>query len=139
MRLFTSLLLACSTSLAWAGEAVVILTPNANPLAETRYCGPPKRNARGDIIRRADVLTAFQKIHPCPSTGLTTGACPGYAKNHDRPLACGGCDAVSNMSWLALDIKTGVGPHKIDRIERKINALTPPIADTANCVNEIVP
>ena len=36
----------------------------ANPLLETRYCGEPKRNASGEIIRRADVRAAFQKIHP---------------------------------------------------------------------------
>jgi hypothetical protein len=32
----------------------------------------------------------FQREHPCPSTGLTSGACPGYWKDHIVPLACGG-------------------------------------------------
>jgi|SRR6516225_9886649 len=41
----------------------------------------------------------FQLTHPCPSTGLTTGWCPGYVKDHIVPLACGGPDAVSNMQW----------------------------------------
>lgn len=110
----------------------------AGPLDETRYCGPPARNADGSIRRRADVLAAFQRIHPCPSTGLTTGPCPGWAKNHDRSLACGGCDSVSNLSWLPLDIKACVGPHCVDRFERKINALDPPLPDTAACRNEVV-
>lgn len=119
--------------------AACTLQACATPLDETRYCGPPKRDAKGQIIRRADVLAAFQRIHPCPSTGLTKGACPGWAKNHDRSLACGGCDAVSNMSWMPNDIKACAGPHCVDRYERKINALEPPIADTAACVNEVVP
>ena len=36
---------------------------------------------------------------PCPSTGRTTGACPGYIKDHIRALDCRGPDAVSNMQW----------------------------------------
>jgi Iron dependent repressor, N-terminal DNA binding domain len=39
----------------------------------------------------------FQLTHPCPSTGLTTGRCPGYVKDYIVPPACGGPDAVSNM------------------------------------------
>lgn len=110
-----------------------------DPLVEYRYGGAPMRNAEGAIVRRADVLAAFQRIHPCPSTGLTTGACPGWQKNHDRPLACGGVDAVSNLSWYPISIKTCAGSHCVDRYERKINALTPPVPDTANCGNVIVP
>ena len=112
---------------------------SADPLIETRYCGAPKRNAAGVIIRRADVRAAFQRQHPCPSTGLTTGACPGWQKNHDRSLACGGCDAVSNLSWIPTDIKTCSGAHCVDRFERRINATSPPQPDTAACVNVIVP
>jgi hypothetical protein len=46
--------------------------------------------------RSRTVAREFQREHPCPSTGLTTGACPGY---HVVPLACGGPDAMSNMQW----------------------------------------
>ena len=41
----------------------------------------------------------FQREHPCPSTGRTSGACPGYRKDHIKPLACGGPDAVTDMQW----------------------------------------
>ena len=49
--------------------------------------------------RSYSVKREFQRQHPCPSTGRTTGACPGYIKDHIRALDCGGPDAVSNMQW----------------------------------------
>jgi hypothetical protein len=44
----------------------------------------------------------FQREHPCPSTGKTSGACPGYRKDHIKALACGGPDAVWNMQWQTI-------------------------------------
>ena len=32
--------------------------------------------------RSREVTREFQREHPCPSTGLTSGACPGYRKDH---------------------------------------------------------
>ena len=52
--------------------------------------------------RSASVKHEFQLTHPCPSTGLTSGACPGYVKDHIMPLVCGGPDAVSNMQWRTI-------------------------------------
>ena len=49
--------------------------------------------------RSREVTREFQREHPCPSTGRTSGACPGYRRDHIEPLACGGPDAVSNMQW----------------------------------------
>jgi hypothetical protein len=49
--------------------------------------------------RSASVMREFQLTHPCPATGRTSGACPGYVKDHVQPLACGGPDAPSNMQW----------------------------------------
>ena len=114
----------------------VSLNVVANPLIETRYCGEPKRDASGTIMRRADVLAAFQKIHPCPSTGLTTGACAGWQKNHVVPLACGGCDEVSNLSWLPVQIKTCTSWYCVDRFERKI--YDNGIVNTDACTNVII-
>jgi hypothetical protein len=54
--------------------------------------------AAGEHRSRA-VAWEFQRAHPCPSTERTTGACPGYRKDHVIPLACGGADTVSNMQW----------------------------------------
>ena len=41
----------------------------------------------------------FQRESPCPSTGKTAGACPGWIKDHRRALCIGGADAVSNLQW----------------------------------------
>jgi hypothetical protein len=57
--------------------------------------------------RSREVTREFQREHPCPSTGRTTGACPGYRKDHIKPLACGGPDAVANLQWQTIaDAKT---------------------------------
>jgi hypothetical protein len=64
--------------------------------------------------RSREVTRAFQREHPCPSAGLTTGACPGYRKDHVEPLACGGPDAVSNMQWQTIR-----AARAKDRVERK--------------------
>jgi len=64
--------------------------------------------------RSLEVKHEFQRQHPCPSTGRTTGACPGYVKDHVVPLACGGPDAVANLQW-----QTTSQAKAKDRWERK--------------------
>jgi hypothetical protein len=58
-----------------------------------------KRDAHGHIARSADAKHDFRKSHPCPSTGKTSGKCPGYVVDHVTPLKRGGADAPSNMQW----------------------------------------
>jgi hypothetical protein len=90
-------------------------------LIDSRYCHEePLRDAQGKIARRADVIAAFQRLHPCPSTGETTGACRGWAKDHVVPLAVGGCDSVSNLQWLPLSLKSCMGRLCKDRWERNV-------------------
>lgn len=104
---FAILILLASS--AWAG-----------PLDETRFCTvTPHRDADGSISRRADVLRAFRDLYPCPSTGRKRGACPGWNIDHVVPLAVGGCDAVSNLQWLPVDLKRCAGICK-DRWERVV-------------------
>ena len=68
--------------------------------------------------RSREVTREFQREHPCPSTGLTSGACPAYRKDHVIPLACNGPDAVSNLQW-----QTVRDARAKDRWERKACAL----------------
>ena len=52
--------------------------------------------------RSRAVAREFEREYPCPSTGLTSGPCPGYWKDHVVPLACGGPDAGSNLQWQTI-------------------------------------
>jgi hypothetical protein len=57
------------------------------------------RDSHGRIARGAKAKDEFKKSHPCPSTGRSSGACPGYVIDHVKPLKRGGADAPSNMQW----------------------------------------
>lgn len=87
-----------------------------NPYIDYRYCGQPNR-IDGNIVRDSKVTREFQKIHPCPATGLKTGACAGWSKDHIWPLARCGCDSVNNMQWLKNSIKSCAGTECKDRWE----------------------
>jgi hypothetical protein len=58
-----------------------------------------KRDAHGRIARDPHAKEAFRRTHPCPSTGKTYGACPGWVVDHVRALKHGGADGPSNMQW----------------------------------------
>jgi hypothetical protein len=59
------------------------------------------RDGAGRIQRSEAAKTTFERIHPCPSTGRTSGACPGYQVDHRQPLYKGGSDTPANMQWLS--------------------------------------
>lgn len=97
-----------------------------DPMKEWRCCQDPiLRNPDGTIYRSSAVYNEFRRQNPCPSTGKTTGACPGWSVNHGYPLDCGGFDAVFNMLWMSNIVKvtSGIGQ---DRYELKIHG-------TGNC------
>lgn len=57
------------------------------------------RDAKGRVARSPQAKAAFKKSHPCPSTGKTSGACPGFVIDHRQSLKHGGADKPSNMQW----------------------------------------
>lgn len=61
-----------------------------------------RRNSHGRIKRSPAAKHAFERQHPCPSTGRSSGRCPEYVVDHVRPLECGGADAPGNMQWQTL-------------------------------------
>ena len=76
-------------------------------------CATCARSETGRIERSRAATRSFERERPCPSTGRTSGGCPGYVIDHVKPLACGGVDAPSNMNWQTLaDSKAK------DRVER---------------------
>ena len=121
-RWVTLLVVVALVGVALFITAVHVATsaPDDPALTETRYCGDPKRNLSGEIIRRAAVRDAFQRIHPCPSNGNREGPCPGWRMNHTVPLKCNGCDSVGNLSWVPTILKAGPGSLPVDRWERKV-------------------
>ncbi|MBI3150098.1 MAG: HNH endonuclease [Betaproteobacteria bacterium] len=138
MKRITLMLALCACTFAWAQQTPHTMYPGQllNPEIDYGYCGPPPRDENGKIIRSEDVKAAFLAQHPCPSTGLRTEQCPDWAMDHTRPLACGGCDSVSNLAWLHKSVKSAAGRpgfYPKDRIERKVYGLDPPIPDTDNC------
>lgn len=60
-------------------------------------------------------VRAFRKLNPCPSTGLTTGACPGWVVDHMIPLCAGGPDHPSNMAWQERQQS-----YRKDKLEREL-------------------
>lgn len=57
------------------------------------------RDSHGRIARSRQAKNEFKKSHPCPSTGRSSGSCPGYVIDHVKPLKRGGADSPSNMQW----------------------------------------
>jgi hypothetical protein len=57
------------------------------------------RDANGKTTRSPQARSQFRKSSPCPSTGKSSGSCPGYVIDHVTPLKRGGGDAPRNMQW----------------------------------------
>jgi hypothetical protein len=72
-----------------------------------------QRDSHGRIKRSAAAKNDFKRQHPCPSTGRSSGACPGYVIDHVRALECGGRDNSSNMQWQT--VADGKAKDKAER------------------------
>lgn len=86
----------------------------ASTLFGSPECSRCLRDPNGRIHRSAAARYAFQRDNPCPATGESRGACPGYVIDHITPLACGGADEPENMQW-----QTRQAALEKDRWERR--------------------
>jgi len=75
----------------------------------------PAVTCYAEIHRSASAKAAFKRAHPCPATGQSRGACPGYVVDHIEPLCAGGPDEPDNMQWQTVEDAKGK-----DREERKL-------------------
>ena len=65
----------------------------------SNYAVGVPRDAHGRIARDPRARNEFKRTHPCPSTGKSSGSCPGYVIDHLHPLKRGGADTPANMQW----------------------------------------
>jgi hypothetical protein len=74
-------------------------TAGTHAVGSSRAAPGVPRDSHGRIARSSKAKDEFKKAHPCPSTGRTSGACPGYVIDHVQALKHGGADSPSNMQW----------------------------------------
>lgn len=94
---------------------VVSFSVHAETIDE-RYCGEPKRNAAGRIVRSIAERNRFESLYPLPVQYNRQD----WQVDHVIPLVVGGCDALINMQWLPKRIKTCADDNCKDRFERII-------------------
>ena len=81
-------------------------------------------SAEARIDRSAAEVRAFRLDNPCPLTGRSRGACPGWQMDHTVPLCAGGEDKRTNMFWLSTDDhkwKTFVDVRECRKLKRLAN------------------
>lgn len=93
------------TSIKFVAEAAIIvgvamLVGEINKELMDSAFEPVRFGSSSKGKRSSAQRSAFTRKNRCPSTGKTTGSCPGYHVDHIVPLACGGSDTPSNMQWL---------------------------------------
>ncbi len=70
----------------------------------------PKSNfGSHTVVRRQQTSTerwaairGFREKHPCPSTRVRGGVCPGYNIEYIKPLEIGGKRSPKNLRWRAV-------------------------------------
>lgn len=110
MRRFVAILLLLCCPVAFATSSH---SGASHSTSHSRKASGVKRNRHGRIKRRRAARSAFMRSHPCPSTGKTSGPCPGYVVDHKIALECGGIDDPSNMQWQT--VADGKAKDKTER------------------------
>jgi hypothetical protein len=84
---------------SYPGTASATHSSGYSPSSGSSATAGVARDSNGRIKRSKAARSAFMRQQPCPSTGKTSGSCPGYVVDHVRPLECRGADDPSNMQW----------------------------------------
>lgn len=74
-------------------------SPKLSTSHHSSRCSSCARDHNGKIKRSPAARSSFRREHPCPATGRTSGACPGYVIDHVQALKHGGADSPENMQW----------------------------------------
>src|SRR5262249_13717353 len=92
---------SCQTTTAGSSIAPIRRRADQAPSSSASWNSSPVMPSVSEATehRAGRVNRDFQQQHPCPSPGRATGAYPGYVKDHVRPMAGGGPDAVGNLQW----------------------------------------
>src|SRR5258708_22106501 len=94
LTVLTAFLLTISPMLARSTSHSASHAKSSTTRAKCASCA---RNSQGKIKRSTSAKRSFESSHPCPSTGKTSGSCPGYVVDHVKPLKRRGADSPSNM------------------------------------------
>ena len=97
--LAVGLALACSALADAKSKAAGGQAPGTGAHQGSNYAAGVPRDAHGRISRDPRARNAFKRDHPCPSTGKSTGSCPGFVIDHVKPLKRRGADSPENMQW----------------------------------------
>lgn len=66
------------------------------------------------------VVREWRRDHPCPSTGKTTGSCPGWIADHRIPICLGlEYDVPANLQWQEIEAS-----HRKDKLEWEVCRFT---------------
>ena len=74
-----------------------VYTPTVHATSPMGSCTPTVQRDKHGRIKTEPAKAAFEREHPCPSTGKTSARCPGYVVDYVLALECGGPDGPNNM------------------------------------------
>ena len=92
-----------TSALPWLACAALALGPGA------ARAGGGKATGTGIQEIQRKRREAYPREHPCPSTGKTSGNCPGYVVGYVVLPKHGGRYETANMRWMTDDeaVRTG--------------------------------